>query len=194
MENRRTNPVQRLALLASLTIAAATIATISVSAHRVIGRAHPTLATALVQSPTASPADLPVPLFSTGLSVACIRVSNTSPGDVRLSAVGLELPGTLSGFALVTPLNRGLRIEEGVQQVPGFPGVTLDVAVVAGSSFSAGRSEFGLAPGQPAMTICLSGPFDPAVPIETALNGVFVRFDGGVSSPTASDIGVWERR
>ena len=167
---------------------------VRVLAHRVIGRAYPALVTALVQSPTASPLDLPVPIFDTGLSVACIKVTNTSRVETRITAVGLELPGTRSGFALISPLDAGLSIQENVGGIPGFPDVALDVAVVTGGGFTGGRPRLGLPPSATPTVICLSGPFDPKVPIETALNGVFVRFDSGDPLSTASDIGVWERR
>ena len=151
----------------------------SLLAHRVIGQNYPTLATALVQSPTASPADLPVALFNTGLSVICFKVTNTSPVDSRITAIGLELPGTSSGYALLTPLDNDLRLYENVDHVAGFPSVTLDVVVTTGHNFSGGRPRFGIPPGVPPTMFCVSGPFDPTVPIETSLNGVFVRFDGG---------------
>jgi hypothetical protein len=180
-------------LIALLLAAAAW--SIDLSAHRVIGRTYPGVVGALVQSPTASPTDLPIPIFNTGLSVICIRVTNTtSPADVRITALGLELPGTLSGFSLLSPLDRGLAVQENVQQLPGFPDVTLDVSVVTGTNFTSGRPRLGLLPSTTPMTICLSGPFNPATPIETLLNGVFVRFEGGESYANATDIGVWERR
>src|SRR5688500_18422758 len=78
-------------IIAVITLLAAT-STIDVLAHRVIGRGN-ALHTALVQSPTASPADLPIPIFDTGLSVICIRVTNTSTDGAVVTAVGLELPG-----------------------------------------------------------------------------------------------------
>ena len=180
----------------TLAIVAAALATSTsvVLAHRVLGRTYPGFTTAFVQSPSASPVDLPVPLWDTGLSVACIRVTNTSTVDTRITAVGLELPGTLSGFALVTPLDRGLSIQENVGGIPGFTNVSLDVVVSTGGGFTSGRSRLGLVPGEQPTLICISGPFDPRVPIETVLNGVFVRFDSGDPNSTASDIGVWERR
>ena len=167
---------------------------VRVLAHRVIGRTYPALVTALVQSPTASPLDLPIPIFDTGLSVACIKVTNTSRVDTRITAMGLELPGTLSGFALIAPLDAGLSIQENVAGLPGFPGVTLDVAIVTGGGFTGGRPRLGLPPSATPTVICLSGPFDPKVPIETALNGVFVSFASGDPLSSATDIGVWERR
>ena len=163
------------------------------SAHRVLGVNHPTLATALVQSPTASLADLPVPLFDTGLSVICFKVTNTSSVDTRITAVGLELPGDLSGFALVTPTS-DLNLFEQVRHVASFPSVTLDVVIATGHNFTGGRPRLGIPPGTGPVIFCVSGPFNPTTPIETLLNGVFVRFDGGPAFPQAHDIGVWERR
>jgi hypothetical protein len=163
-------------------------------AHRVIGRTYPGLVTALVQSPSASPVDLPIPLWDTGLSVVCFKVTNTSRVETRITAVGLELPGRLAGFSLVSPVDGGLSIQENVEGIPGFPGVALDVAVVTGGGFSGGRPRLGLPPSATPTVVCLAGPFDPKIPIETLLNGVFVRFDSGDAASTASDIGVWERR
>lgn len=161
-------------------------------AHRVVGQRSPTTHTALVQSPTASPVDLPVSLFNTGLSVICFRVTNTSTTNSRITAIGLELPGDPSGFSLVTPVAQGLSLFEDIDQVPGFPGVTLDFAVVARQSFNGER--LGLPPNAPPVMICVGGPFNPTVPIETLLNGVFVAFEGPAGAGNAFDIGVWERR
>ena len=180
----------RVSAAAGLLMVAAT----TLSAHRVIGVNYPTLATALVQSPRASTTDLPIPLFDTGLSVICMKVTNTSPVDTRITAVGLELPGALSGFALLTPHNGDLRLYENVGHVAGFPGVTLDFVAATGTNFTGGRPTPGIPPGTVPTTICVSGPFNPATPIETLLNGVFVRFDGGSAFHGAADIGVWTTR
>ena len=169
----------------SILALAVVLGTVSVSAHRVIGRRYPTLATALVQSPNAVTSDLPVPLWDTGLSVVCVKVTNTSTVSGRITAIGLELPGPMGGFGLVAPVNAGVTLVENVSQVPDFAGVTLDVvALVPG----------GLAPSTTPTRFCFSGPFDPAVPIETVLNGVFIAFQGDASLGNATDIGVWERR
>ena len=183
----------RTTLLALVGCTVATSTSV-VLAHRVLGRTYPGLVTALVQSPSASPVDLPVPLWDTGLSVVCIKVTNTSTVDTRITSVGLELAGQRSGFALVSPLDAGLSIQENVSGIPGFPGVALDVSVGTAGGFTSGRPRLGLPPSSTPTVICLSGPFDPKVPIETVLNGVFVRFDSGDPNSTASDIGVWERR
>jgi hypothetical protein len=180
-----------LTAAAMVAIGVTTVSVIDLSAHRVLGRSYPSQATALVQSPTASPRDLPVPFYNTGLSVVCIKVTNTSPADTRITALGLELPGAPSGFSLVWPVNTGLRLQERVTTIPGFPGVTLDL-LLRTEARAAGGPPTGLAPGAPPALICLSGPFDPAVPIETMLNGVFVKFEH--ASGIGGDIGTWERR
>ena len=188
----RTFPV-RVRVLATLVAAILAVSTIELFAHRVIGVGDPIGHRALVQSPNPAPAvDMPIPVFDTGLSVACFRVTNTSLTGARITAIGLELSGELSGFALVSPLDRGLSIQENVE-VPGFPGVALDFAVVTGPNFTGGRPQLGLAPQAPPTLICVSGPF-PNEPIETMLNGVFVGFRGGEGAGNASDVGVWERR
>ncbi len=179
----------RVLVAVTLILAAATT---QLFAHRVLGRRNPTGHTALVQSPTASPADLPVSLFNTGLSVICFRVTNTSSADSRITAIGLDLPGELSGFSLLTPVGGALSLFEDIDQVPGFPGVSLDFAVVARQSFNGHR--LGLAPSAAPITICVGGPFNPTVPIETMLNGVFVAFEGAQDATNPFDIGVWERR
>lgn len=163
------------------------------SAHRVIGRTYPTLATAFVQSPTASPRDLPIPIFDTGVSVICFRVTNTSPAAARITALGLELPGQRTGFALLGARG-GLTLVENVAGVPGFPDVTLDFALMPEGGLDRSTAGVGLAPGAPVTTFCVSGPFDPAVPIETLLNGVFVRFEAGAALGNVTDVGAWERR
>jgi hypothetical protein len=66
--------------------------------------------------------------------------------------------------------------------------------VLTGTNFTGGRPRLGLAPGANPMTICVSGPFNRATPIETLLNGVFVRFESAEAASEATDIGVWERR
>jgi hypothetical protein len=176
-------------LLLSALVAAGTV--IEVSAHRVIGVNHPTLHVAAVRSPTASPVDLPIPIVDTGLSVACFRVTNSSDTSY-ITGVGLELPGDLSGFALISPLDRGWSIQEGVDAA-GYPDATMDFAVVTGTHFAGGKPKQGIQKEEGPVTICVSGPFPPT-PIETLLNGVFVRFEGGESYANATDIGVWERR
>jgi hypothetical protein len=176
-----------------LIIALVLVLGVPVMGHRVFGRNYPGLTSALVQSPSASPVDLPQALWDTGLSVICLKVTNTSPVDTRITAIGLELPGRASGFALVSPVDAGLTLQENVEGVPGFPGVTLDVALLTGTNFTGGRPRLGLAPGA-TPTVCISGPFDSSTPIETLLNGVFVRFESADPAVDAPDIGVWERR
>jgi hypothetical protein len=161
-----------------------------VSAHRVIGRQYPTLATAFIQPPPAPNNDLPIPIWNTGLSVVCVRVANTSVVDARITGLGFDLPGNRGGgFALMSPIGRGITLQENVGPVPGFPGVMLDVAVIMGRDFAT-----TLGPNPEPTVFCLSGPFDPTLPIETMLNGVFVSFQGSEANGNVTDIGAWERR
>ena len=173
-------------VLFALGVTLLVVGTAVVSAHRVIGRQYPTLATAFIQPPAGPNNDLPITLWNTGLSVVCLRVANTSAVDARITALGIDLPGNrFGGYALLSPVGRGVTMHENVGPVPGFPGVTLDFAVTAGSDFAL--------PQNPLPTLlCISGPFDPALPIETMLNGIFVQFQA--SDGSATDIGVWERR
>lgn len=177
--------MDRPSKILAILVLAITIGTVSVSAHRVIGRRYPTLATALVQSPNATTSDLPIPLWDTGLSVVCVKVTNTSPVNGRITAIGLELPGQPRGFGLVTPVTAGVTLLENIAQVPDFPGVTLDLVALVPA---------GIAPSTTPTRFCFSGPFDSTVPIETVLNGVFVAFQGDASLGNATDVGVWERR
>ena len=174
-----------------LVVLAAVMTAIEVSAHRVIGVNYPTQNVAAVRSPAASVTDMPIPIFDTGLSVVCFRVTNSSETS-HITAVGLELPGDLSGFALVSPLDRGLSIHEDVE-APGMAGASMDFAVVTGTHFAGGRSKNGIEKADGVVTICVSGPF-PAQPIETLLNGVFVGFRGNDPATSGFDLGVWERR
>jgi hypothetical protein len=166
------------------------VCTVGLSAHRVIGRQYPTLATAFIQPPPAPNNDLPIPLWNTGLSVVCLRVANTSLVDTRITGLGFDLPGNRGGgFALISPIGRGITLQENVGPIPGFPGAVLDFALIMGSDFAT-----TLGPNPQPTVFCVSGPFDPTLPIETMLNGVFVGFEGGGASGSIADIGVWERR
>jgi hypothetical protein len=190
--SKPTRPALTRVCLVVVAAAAAMVvgSTSDVSAHRVVGRAYPALATAFIQPPPAPNNDFPIPLWNTGLSVVCLRVANTSPVDARITALGFDLPGARGGgFALVSPLRGGFTLHEKVGPVPGFAGVELDFALTTGSTF-----ESGIRPGPEPTVVCISGPFDPTLSIETMLNGVFVQFQGGEATGNAHDIGVWERR
>jgi hypothetical protein len=160
-------------------------------AHTIRGVSNPTLAVARLSSPTSS-VDRPQPLGG-NLALACFNVQNRSPFDARITAVGLDLPGDLSGFALVSPVGAG--------QIPGFPLVTLDFALLTGRTFASGNPQDGLPPSTTPTQVCISGPFprDPADPslfmtIETLLNYSFVRFKNVGANGEFSDVGVWEFR
>ena len=129
------------------------------------------------------------------------QVKNRSPFDARITAVGLDLPGDLTGFALVSPVGAGFDLENEVGQIPGFPLVTLDFALLTGTTFASGNPGDGLAPSTTPTQVCVSGPFprDPAdpslfMPIETLLDYSFVRFKNVGPSGEHSDVGVWEFR
>ena len=113
---------------------------VGISAHSVKGRANPLLATAFVSSPSVG-TDEPIPIawgaVDTGLRVVCFNTANTSHARAdtalwpRVTAIGFELPGQLSGFRLLTPSN-GWELEEDVDaSLPGAATVTLDFAIVA---------------------------------------------------------------
>ena len=189
----------------------------SVSAHVVRGLTSPGLVTAFISSPSAG-TDAPVRLVwgtqETGLRVVCFNAANTSvprvdrPGWPRITAVGFELPGTLSGFSLIAPLDGDWELIEGAEaSLPGHGIVTLDFALMAQvnpTGRTPGRPDDprGIPPGQQAVRgtgtrFCVSGPFPDviagqAATIEQILNGVVVGFHGVDGTSHGIDAGVWE--
>jgi hypothetical protein len=97
-------------------------------AHNYVGLEHgrPMVA-ARVQSPNAQVTEFPLPIAGTELSLVCFRVRNTSEFDARITAIGLDLPGDLTGFTLVSPTDSDFHLIEQVSQVPGLPDATLDL-------------------------------------------------------------------
>jgi hypothetical protein len=194
------------------------------SAHVVVGRSNPTLARAFVSSPSGGQ-DLPIKVMwgtqDTGLRIVCFNVANTSqprngdPDWPRITAVGFELPGLISGFSLLTPLDGDWRLVEGATAaISDDETVVLDVALEAGVN-PVGLSQqgpnhlLGIPPGQPqargaGTRFCVSGRFpdtlpDPADPskvvpttIEQILNGVVVGFHGVHPGGPSTDVGLWE--
>jgi hypothetical protein len=183
------------------------------SAHVLRGTVSPDLATAFASSPS-SGADAVIPVRwgtqDTALGVACFNVANTSAPRAdatawpRVTAVGLELPGTPSGFSLLAPLGEGWELVEQVPvSVPGRGPIVVDVALVLPVN-PVGRSTGGtphalpgLPPGQAAVRgsgtrFCLGGPFTPGAAIETLLNGVVVAFHGVQPHGPSLDLGLWD--
>jgi hypothetical protein len=167
--------------------------------HTIRGVSNPTLAVARLSSPTSS-VDRPQPLGG-DLALACFNVQNRSPFDARITAVGLDLPGELTGFALVSPVGAGFDLENEVGQIPGFPLMSLDFALLTGRTFASGNPWAGLPPSTTPTQVCVSGPFprDPAdaslfLPIEKLLDNSFVRFKNVGPNGDVSDVGVWELR
>jgi hypothetical protein len=210
----------RLLFLAAFLIASMA----GVSAHVVVGRINPTLAKAFVSSPSGGQ-DVPIKVMwgtqDTGLRIVCFNVANTSqprsddPGWPRITAVGFELPGSISGFSLLTPIDgEWALVEGGTAAIPDHETVTLDFALQAGVN-PAGLSEkgpnhlLGIQPGQPqargaGTRFCVSGPFPDNLPdradpnklvpttIEQILNGVVVGFHGMYPGGPSTDVGLWE--
>lgn len=176
-----------------------------VSAHTVRGLAFPANATAFVSSPS-SGSDAPVALAwtgqDTGLRVICFNVANSSPALAarpdwpRVFGVGFELPGTPSGFTLVSPSNGAWELVQGATLPLGAATVGLDFAIVARPA-----TLRGVPPGQSAVRgsgqrFCVSGPFPDTVngaptTIETVLNGVVVGFAASDGPGALVDFGVW---
>ena len=196
-----------------------------VSAHIVKGLESPTFATAFVSSPSAG-ADAPIPVVwgtqDTHLRVVCFNVANTSleqfdrPGWPRITGVGLELPGSPSGFSLMMPLDGDWELVEGDRvSVPGHGAITLDFAILAhvnptGRTPGEPQDPRGIPPGQPGVRgsgtrFCVSGPFPDRLPdlstedttdtvattIEALINGVVVGFNGVAGNRGGIDVGVW---
>lgn len=193
----------------------------SLSAHTIRGLANPNEARAFVSSPS-SGTDLVVPIkwaTDTGLRVACFNVANSSPPRAdnpnypRITAVGFELIGNGSGYALVSPLDGEWDLVEDVTAVvPDHGRVQVDIALVARvkpfSWFLRRNHDLrGIPPGQTELRgagtrFCLSGPLrsqpdqpvdpdEPLQPIEGIIDGVLVRFDGVQEGRFSTDIGVW---
>jgi hypothetical protein len=211
---RITEPAaRRLAARSLATSALVLLSVAGLSAHVIRGTLWPTLATAFASSPSAG-ADVVIPIRwgaqDTGLGVACFNVANTSSPRAddaawpRITAVGLELPGAASGFALLAPAGDGWELVEQVPvTVPDRGPIVVDVALVqrvnpmGRSTGDTPRALPGLAPGQPATRgsgtrFCLSGPFAPGANIETLLNGVVVAFHGVEPRGPSLDLGLWD--
>ena len=101
----------------------------------------------------------------------------------------------------VSPVGAGFELENEVSQIPGFPKLTLDFALLTGRTFASGNPAEGLPPSLTTTQFCISGPFprDPADPtqfvsIETLLNYSFVRFKHLGPEGEIDDVGVWELR
>lgn len=182
----------RPVLLVSLALAVLAVAV--PGAHTYLGLEHGAWARARVQSPNANAADLPVPIAETDLSIVCFKVRNTSPFDSRITAIGLDIPGDRTGYALVSPTDGDFHLVEQVAHVPELPGVTLDVALVTGRTFGGGRPNAGLPPSDTLTTFCVSGPFDRTVAIEKILDHGVLRFQRVGPAGEAGDIAVWENR
>lgn len=205
----------RLAIVLVAAIFLASLA--SVSAHFVKGLGSPELATAFVSSPSAG-TDAPVRVAwgtqDTGLRVACFNVANTSPeradrpGWPRVTGVGFELPGQVSGFSLVAPLDGDWELVEGTRAfLPDHGTVALDLAIVArvnpqGRWHGRPHELRGIPPGQlpnrsNGTRFCVSGPFPDelvagqATTIEQIINGVVVGFHGVDGHQFGFDAGVW---
>ena len=163
-------------------------------AHTYVGLETPAFFRARLESPNAATTDLPIPIPGTNLSVVCFKVRNTSPLDSRITAIGLDLPGAATGFALISPTDSEFGLIEQVASVPQLPDVTLDVALVTGRTFAGGRPNAGLAPSNTPTTFCVSGPFPPNMPIERLLDLGVVRMQAGGPDGEDGDVVVWDSR
>lgn len=200
--------------------ALALVSVVSLSAHFVKGVGPSGSTSAFVSSPTDG-ADAPIQVKwgsaagDTGLRVVCFFVANTSqprmdrPDWPRVTGVGFELPNSVSGFALVDPVDADWHLVEGVTASLAEHGtVTLDFAIVAdvnptGRTPGRPKDPAGLPPGQQGgvrgvgTRFCVSGPFPDTLPglgsttIERILNGVVIGFQGVDDGEQGTDAGVW---
>jgi hypothetical protein len=165
-----------------------------VQAHNFVGLLDPVNARARVQSPNANVVDLPIPIPGTTLSVVCFRVRNTSPFDSRITAIGIDVPGSATGYTLISPVDGSFRLIEDVGNVPELHDVTLDFALITGRTFGGGQPNAGLAPSATLTTFCVSGPFPQDLPIERLLDGGVLKMQRVGDNGEAGDIVVWENR
>lgn len=209
--------LMRTSRLAIVLVVAILASLASVSAHLVKGLGAPDLATAFVSSPSAG-TDAPVRVAwgtqDTGLRVVCFNVANTSPeradrpGWPRVTGVGFELPGKVSGFSLVAPIDGDWELVENTRAfLPEHGTVALDLAIVArmnlhGRQHGRPQELRGIPPGQlpnrnNGTRFCVSGPFPDelvagqATTIEQIINGVVVGFHGVDGQHFGFDAGVW---
>ena len=110
-------------------------------AHTYVGLLDPVNARARVQSPNANVADYPVPIPGTDLSVVCFKVRNASPqpNDSRITAIGFDVPGEATGYALISPLDSAFHLIEQVSLGTGVRSFSL-LEVAAGTGYVAGRT------------------------------------------------------
>ena len=203
----------RRGALLSLSSAFVLASVAGISAHFVRGLESPDVA-AFVSSPTGA-TDVPIKLawtagtttIDTGLSVACFYVANSSaeradrPEWPRITGVGFELPGSPTGFALVSPAGGDWEIKENVPTQLAGQDVTLDFVIAArvnptGRTPGQPQSPLGIPPGQPEQRrsgtqFCVSGPFPQGLTIEGMINGVVVQFQGATGNEPGIESGVW---
>lgn len=207
-------PRRKLTRRTGLVVCASVLVSMaSLSAHIVRGLVSSHLATAFVSSPSAGP-DAPVPIAwgaqDTRLRVACFDAANTSasridlPGWPQVGAIGIELPGQSTGFALVSPVDGDWALVENETATLADRGtVTLDFVIVPRANpvgncrHGRPHEALGLPPGQPAVRgagqrFCVSGPFPDTMTIEQILNGVVVRFYRVQPYGPSFDVGVWD--
>jgi hypothetical protein len=206
-------------LVSALVFVLAVVSIATMSAHMVKGIQSPGGATAFVSSPSGN-SDLPIPINWAGdprgvskLRVVCFNTANTSleradrPGWPRITAAGFELPGSLSGFALLEPLDGNWELVEGAHAKLNGTKVTLDFAIVA-TDPRAGKpgqpdAARGLPPEQdPIRTdgirFCVSGPFPQQLvsgqdaTIEQFIAGVVIGFEGVDGVRGGHDFGIWD--
>ena len=190
MENKRARNNVVISTLTS--VLAMLMMAASALAHNVKGIEYPTLATARVTSPNATQTDLPIPIYNTGVSVACFNVRNTSPHNAIISAVGLELPGDNGDFTLVLPADSNFKLASQVDLAPFYPERVLDFAFLTGPRFNADGGKRGLLPSNQFTTFCAAGRYPAGLSIEMMLNFVYVRFTRVGPEGNLSDIGIWE--
>ena len=169
----------------SILALALVLGTVSVSAHRVIGRRYPTLATALVRSQCGHQR-------SSGPALGHRPQRRLCEGDEHFDG---QRPHYCD-WSRVARADERLRSGRPRERRRHVGRKRVAGTRLCGCDARRGGARPGgpRLPGTTPTRFCFSGPFDPAVPIETVLNGVFIAFQGDASLGNATDIGVWERR
>jgi hypothetical protein len=203
MKNTCKNTNDPISVLFYAAVMVVAISCSTVSGHNIKGINYPTLATARITSPT-SAVDVPIPIYNTGISVACFNVRNTSPYAPEITAVGLDLPGNYSDFSSVLPTGTTFRLENEAPMNPFLANLPpdggplmysvriLDFAFLTVPRFNSNSGNGGLLSSSQFTTFCASGRFPAGMSIETMLNYVYVRFTHVGPAADLNDVGIWE--
>jgi hypothetical protein len=176
-----------LSLFALILLSAATAKADTV---QIVGNAHGSLATATI-----------VCTFNSQTNTFTFTLTNTSPFDARITAVGFDLiagdftadnSSGLNDFAGANVGNFTFR-DVAMGDVPQFSNAVLDFGFSTGTDpgafFSSGEPNNGIAPGA-SLTFTVSGAAFAGMTEADICNAVFVRFQRVGEQGGQSDVGV----